>query len=63
MPKKFNKSPATVRRRQRVIQRLRAQLVTGYKPVVEDKVMSTIKLSDADRARIEREISILETRL
>lgn len=64
MPKKFDTSPAAVQRRRRVIQRLQTQLVTGYKPVNNgDGTMSTVKMTEDDRKRIEKEISILETRV
>lgn len=61
--KSFSKSPKAVKRRERVIKRLENQLVTGYKPVIENKEMSTIPLTESDRIRIKHEIAILKSRI
>lgn len=61
--KSFSKSPKAVKRRERVIKRLENQLVTGYKPVIENKKMSTIPLTESDRIRIKHEIAILKSRI
>lgn len=61
--KSFSKSPKAVKRRERVIKRLENQLVTGYKPIIENKKMSTIPLTESDRIRIKHEIAILKSRI
>lgn len=61
--KSFNKSAKAMERRKRVIKRLENQLVTGYKPVVEEGKMSTVPLTESDRIRIKHEIAILKSRI
>lgn len=56
-------------RRRRVIQRLETQLKASTKPEFvlrnNKKVQSknTVELSDSDRSRIEKEITVLKTRI
>ena len=63
MPKKFDDSPQAVERRRRVIKRLENQLLTGYKTVNVGVATGTEPLTDADKARINKELEILKTRL
>lgn len=64
VPKKFDRRPATVRRRERVIKRLENQLLTGFKNVTNEKgEIGSEKLTDRDKERIQKEIETLKTRL
>lgn len=64
MPTKFARNPASRERRKRVITRLEAQLLTGFKAVKNEETseISTVKLTEEDRKRIETEIETLKTR-
>jgi hypothetical protein len=63
--KKFAKHPAAVERRKRAAKRLEAQLMTGYKTVTDEETgqISTAKLTEEDRKRIEKELETLKTRV
>lgn len=64
MPKKFDRSPAAIRRRKGVIKRLENQLLTGFKSIrTETGEISSAPLTDQDKKRIVKEIEVLQTRL
>lgn len=54
--------PDSTRRRLGVIERLEAQLRSTLKPVKGDKLGGTIALTEADKVRINKELTILKTR-
>ena len=62
--KGFNGQPQARDRRTRVIARLEAQLKRGMRPPKKgEQTVSDVPLMDADIARIEKELSILKTRI
>lgn len=62
--KGFNGQPQARDRRQRVITRLEAQLKRGMKPPHKnEQTVSDVPLLDKDIARIQKELSILKTRI
>lgn len=64
MPRKFVRDPKTVERRKRVKERLENQLLTGLKFVkYESGAMGNEDLNEKDRARIDKELEILKTRI
>lgn len=65
MAEKHDKSPDAVHRRRTVIKRLGNQLLTGFKTITnaETGEISTEKLTEDDRKRIEKEIETLKKRV
>lgn len=62
--KGFNGIPQARERRQRVIERLEKQLKKGMRaPKKDEQTISDVPLMDADIKRIEKELSILKTRI
>jgi hypothetical protein len=62
--KGFNGIPQARERRTRVITRLEAQLKRGMRsPKKNEQTLSDVPLLDKDIARIEKELSILKTRI
>lgn len=64
-PTKFDRSPAAVERRRRVMKRLENQLLTGFKTVKDETSgnIGTAPLTEEDRKRIIKELETLKTRL
>lgn len=62
--KHFNGTPKARARRERVVERLEAQLKTWMRPPHHnEQTVSDIPLLDADIERINKELSILKTRI
>jgi hypothetical protein len=62
--KGYSSQPQAKERRQRVITRLEAQLKRGVRPPTKnEQTLSDVPLMDADIKRIEKELSILKTRI
>jgi len=65
MPKKFDRGSKAVDRRKAASKRLENQLLTGFKTVTDKETgqISTEKLTEEDRKRIEKELETLKTRI
>lgn len=62
--KGFNGTPQARNRRVRAIERLEKQLKRGMRPPKKgEQTVSDVPLMDADITRIEKELSILKTRI
>lgn len=60
----YDRSPAAIARRKRVLKRLENQLLTGFKSTKNElgEIIS-VKLTDEDRRRIEKELEKIKTRI
>lgn len=61
--KKFNGTPKARTRRQNVIERLEKQLKAGNKSTKELGKMVLVPLTESDTNRINKELTILKTRI
>lgn len=62
--KGYNADKQSVQRRKNVIERLEKQLKRGMRPPKKtEQTLSDVPLDDKDIARINKEISILKTRI
>ena len=61
--KKFNGTPKARTRRTNVIERLEAQLKAGNKPAKVEGKITSVPLDEKDTNRINKELSILKTRI
>jgi hypothetical protein len=61
--KKFNGTPKARTRRTNVIERLEAQLKAGKKPAKVEGKITSVPLDEKDTNRINKELSILKTRI
>lgn len=60
----YDKSPAAIARRRRVMKRLENQLLIGYKSVQNELgEISSVKLTEDDKKRIEKELEKIKTRI
>jgi hypothetical protein len=61
--KKFNGTPKARTRRTNVIARLETQLKAGNKPAKVEGKITSVPLDEKDTNRINKELSILKTRI